>query len=156
MADISDCVGNKHRGTREVAEKCLELILEHDRNEEGEIGELGAQVRRRRFLAHNKEWMEEVGSTGEKQDRVYRHGDGAYDSDDDLNIGGGRQYDYGASESESEIGGGSEGEDGEGEGGEHMFRSARGQKINVDTSGLSSGVEDSGEGSRGEYEGWGQ
>ena len=42
------------------------------------------------------------------------------------------------------------------EGGRAMFRS-NGQKINVDTSGLSSGVEDSGDGSRGEYDGgWGQ
>ena len=52
MADISDCVGSKHRATRAVADKCLDMILEIDRNEDGELGELGAQVRKRRYLAH--------------------------------------------------------------------------------------------------------
>ena len=52
---------------------------------------MGAQVRRRRFLAHNREWVEENGiDEGEmsmgmgggfgenddsREDRVYRHGD---------------------------------------------------------------------------------
>jgi len=52
MADISDCVGSKHRATRAVADKCLNMILEIDRNADGELGELGAQVRKRRYLAH--------------------------------------------------------------------------------------------------------
>jgi hypothetical protein len=79
MGDISDCVGSKHRATRIIAEKCLDIILEQDRSPDGEIGELGAQVRRRRFLAHNKEWMETVCADG-RQDRVFRH----VSSDDDL------------------------------------------------------------------------
>ena len=88
--------------------------------------------------------MEEVGSTGDRQDRVYRHG--AYDSDDDE-MG---DFKYSDKESESDESDGGE------EGGRAMFRS-NGQKINVDTSGLSSGVEDSGDGSRGEDDGgWGQ
>ena len=105
---------------------------------------MGSQVRRRRFLAHNKEWIAEHGQAEEDDGgRVYRHG--AYDdSDDELNLGGGNK----AYDSESS----SDGDDGEGG---HMFRS-NGQKINVDTSGLSSGVEDS-QDSRGEYDGgWGQ
>ena len=152
MADICDCVGSKNRAIRVNAEKCLEMILEYDRNEVGEIGELGAQVRRRRFLAHNKEWMEEVGGKGGREDRVYRHGGGGMmmDSDDEL-MGGAagddwRRDDDDDDDENDEV-------DYDNYGNNHNFVTGSGQKIAFDTSGLSSG----GEGSRdAEYGGWGQ
>lgn len=130
------------------------MILEYDRNEAGEIGELGAQVRRRRFLAHNKEWMEEVGERGGREDRVFRHGGGnlMMDSDDEL-MGGATGHDWRRDDEDDDE----DDEDGEyaGYGGAHNFVTGSGQKIAFDTSGLSSG--DGGEGSRdAEYGGWGQ
>ena len=38
--------------------------MEHDRDETGNLGELGAQVRRRRFYGHNREWLEIVEQEG--------------------------------------------------------------------------------------------
>ncbi|GMH56687.1 hypothetical protein TrLO_g4274 [Triparma laevis f. longispina] len=147
MADISECVGSKHRGTREVAEKCLELILEYDRDENGQIGELGAQVRRRRFLAHNKEWVEDIGGPADvdREDRVYRHGNDL-DSDDDL-MGGetGHEWRHGDEDEDDEIND------------RDHFITGSGQKVAIDTSGLSSGVGDESGGSRDfDNTGWGQ
>ena len=55
-------VGLNH-ANREVvqrADACLDLVMEHDRDEAGALGELAAQVRKRRFTAHNREWLEIV------------------------------------------------------------------------------------------------
>jgi len=103
------------------------------------IGDLGAQVRRRRFLAHNREWVEENGiDEGEmsmgmgggfgenddsREDRVYRHGD-------DHMLGDDQDYR---------------------DNGDNHFVTGSGQKVAINTSGLSGG--DSG-GSR-DWEGWG-
>ena len=139
ITDICECVSKQHKATRFLAEKCLDLVMEHDRNEVGELGELGAQVRRRRFLAHNREWMEEVVSDdmnmqhhhgGHGGDRVYRHNDDDLLDDDDGNH-------WNSSK----------------DGDEQHFVTGSGQKVQMNTSGLSSGVEDSG-GSR-DWEGWG-
>jgi len=132
ISDICECVNKNHTATRYLAEKCLDRVMEHDRSETGELGELGAQVRRRRFLAHNREWIEEVvrddvhsnhhhnhHHTG---DRVYRHSsDDLLDDDDHDN--------------------------------NQHFVTGSGQKLQMNTSQLSSGVDDSG-GSR-DWEGWG-
>ena len=156
MADISDCVSSKHKGTRMVAEKCLELILEYDRNDMGVIGELGAQVRRRRFLAHNREWLEDVGRArgGEREDRVFRHC-GAMDSDDDDLMGGTTGQDW---RRDVHLGDDDDDEDhgGYGEHEQHSFVSGSGQKVAIDTSGLSSGVDDSAGSRDFDNTGWGQ
>jgi hypothetical protein len=156
MADICDCVGSKSRAIRVNADKCLEMILEYDRNEAGEIGELGAQVRRRRFLAHNKEWMEEEGDRGGREDRVFRHGGGRMmmDSDDEL-MGGATGDDWRRDDDDDDDDDKDDNGEYAGYGGAHNFVTGSGQKVAFDTSGLSSG--DGGEGSRdAEYGGWGQ
>ena len=93
IMDVLDCLSARHPEVRRVAELCLDLVLEHDRAEGGALGELGVQVRRRRFQAHNAEWLAAVsdgdaggdvrGGGGLGGGRARIGGDVHDDSDDD-------------------------------------------------------------------------
>ena len=60
LLDVLDCVGHANPAVARQADLCLDVVVEHDRDPDGGLGELGAQVRRRRFHAHNREWLEVV------------------------------------------------------------------------------------------------
>ncbi|KAH8076319.1 eukaryotic kinesin-associated protein [Aureococcus anophagefferens] len=64
LLDVLDCLGNGNEAVVSYANACLDLVMEHDRDETGALGELGAQVRRRRFYSHNREWLEIVEQEG--------------------------------------------------------------------------------------------
>ena len=64
LLDILDCLSNANETVVDYANACLDLVMEHDRDETGNLGELGAQVRRRRFYGHNREWLEIVEQEG--------------------------------------------------------------------------------------------
>lgn len=58
LLDILDCLDNANPEVRRYADAILDLVVEHDRDEAGVLGDLGAQVRRRRFYGHNRDWLE--------------------------------------------------------------------------------------------------
>lgn len=60
LLDILDCLDSKNPEIRTYADACLDLVMEHDRDEASVLGELGAQVRRRRFYSYNREWLEVI------------------------------------------------------------------------------------------------
>lgn len=64
LLDILDCLNNANETIVAYADACLDLVMDHDRDETGALGELGAQVRRRRFYGHNREWLEIVEQEG--------------------------------------------------------------------------------------------
>eukprot|EP00952_Eustigmatos_sp_NYUAD-ZCMA_P005805 25143-Eustigmatos_ZCMA.PRE.1 len=43
-----------------IRDRCMDLVLEVDRCEDGHMGDLGSQIRRNRFMAHNQEWCDVV------------------------------------------------------------------------------------------------
>lgn len=61
LLDILDCLDNPNGQVRRYADACLDLVVENDRDQSYILGDLGAQVRRRRFYSHNKEWLEVSG-----------------------------------------------------------------------------------------------
>ncbi|KAJ8601343.1 hypothetical protein CTAYLR_009369 [Chrysophaeum taylorii] len=58
LLDILDCLDNSNPEIRRYADTCLDLVIEHDRDDASVLGELGAQVRQRRFYSHNRDWID--------------------------------------------------------------------------------------------------
>jgi len=56
--NMLQALGSRHNETQHMADRCLDLVLEFDRDEEGKLGELGQMVRKNRFEAYNREWLE--------------------------------------------------------------------------------------------------
>lgn len=85
VVDLLGCVDHRHPIIRRQANSCLDIVLEQDRQANGELGDLGQQICKRRFEAHNAEWLDAMRMDGGFGD--FRHG---YDDDDDddLHLGG--------------------------------------------------------------------
>ncbi|CAM9503762.1 unnamed protein product [Heterosigma akashiwo] len=80
--------------TAAMADRCLDLVLEFDRDaEEGRLGELGRAVRAHRFRAHNRAWLQTMDQDEFAQTR-HGHDEGSYkyDSDADAPPGNGGVY----------------------------------------------------------------
>ncbi|KAJ1451613.1 kinesin-associated protein-domain-containing protein [Pelagophyceae sp. CCMP2097] len=60
LYDVLHCLGSGNAQIVLYAEACLDLVMEHSRDELGALGDVGAQVRKKRFQAHNREWLEVV------------------------------------------------------------------------------------------------
>eukprot|EP00903_Cladosiphon_okamuranus_P009154 g8747.t1 len=70
LTEMLDALDSRHPPTRSMATACMDIVLEFDRSEDGRLGRMGEQVRRRRFAAHNREWLH-AASQNEGIDVVY-------------------------------------------------------------------------------------
>jgi len=87
-------LNSRHAETAAMADRCLDLVLEFDRDaEEGRLGELGRAVRAHRFRAHNRAWLQTMDQDEFAQTR-HGHDEGSYkyDSDADAPPGNGGVY----------------------------------------------------------------
>ncbi|CAM9329038.1 unnamed protein product [Ectocarpus sp. 4 AP-2014] len=57
LTEMLDALDSRHPPTRAMATACMDIVLEFDRSDDGRLGQMGEQVRRRRFAAHNREWL---------------------------------------------------------------------------------------------------
>ena len=57
VIDVIDCLSHKNNAIRDVADKFCELVLEYDRQPTGDLGQLGLQIRKKRFEGYNKAWV---------------------------------------------------------------------------------------------------
>jgi hypothetical protein len=81
VVDIIECLHHNSTAVRNMADQVCELVLELDRETNGELGELGRKIKRKRFDSYNKKWLMEIAA----EDEVVRHGSyGSYEDDDDL------------------------------------------------------------------------
>ena len=61
IADIIECLGHTNPAVRFISDQVVELVLEVDRNElTGELGQLGLQIRKKRFDSYNQKWLTEM------------------------------------------------------------------------------------------------
>jgi hypothetical protein len=56
-SEILDHCDDEHPSVKATSCRCLDIILECDRDESGRLGQLGTQICRKRFEAHNREWI---------------------------------------------------------------------------------------------------
>lgn len=79
VVDIIECLHHNSSAVRNMADQVCELVLELDRESNGELGELGRKIKKKRFDSYNKKWLLEIAA----EDEVVRHGTyGGYDNDD--------------------------------------------------------------------------
>ena len=57
LLDVMDCLENENPVIATRADACLDLVCEHDRQADGDFGDLGSQVRKRRFQSFNKAYL---------------------------------------------------------------------------------------------------
>lgn len=58
VSDMIDKLNHENAAVRHVAGRATALVLELDRREgSGELGELGVQIRKKRFEGYNRQWM---------------------------------------------------------------------------------------------------
>ncbi len=57
-SDIMEALDSRNKVVKDMASYCLDLVLEFNHLEDGSLGRIGNQVKRRRFLVHNREWLE--------------------------------------------------------------------------------------------------
>lgn len=61
IVDIIECLGHTNPAVRSISDQVVELVLEVDRNEiTGELGQLGLQIRKKRFDSYNQKWLLEM------------------------------------------------------------------------------------------------
>lgn len=64
VVDIIDCLSHKNAAIRDAADQVTEMVLELDRKNNGELGSLGVQIRKKRFEGYNAQWIKGVGMGG--------------------------------------------------------------------------------------------
>jgi len=57
VVDIIECLGHRNFAVRSKADKLTDIILEFDRKSNGEPGQLGMEIIRKRFESYNKIWL---------------------------------------------------------------------------------------------------
>lgn len=57
VVDMLECLAHPNPAIRQAADVATELVLELDRREDGELGQLGAQIRKKRFEGYNQQWL---------------------------------------------------------------------------------------------------
>ena len=60
LLDVMDCLENENPVIATRADACLDLVCEHDRQADGDFGDLGSQVRKRRFQSFNKAYLQKT------------------------------------------------------------------------------------------------
>lgn len=60
VVDLIECLGHSNQAIRQTADMVTDLVLELDRQVDGSLGQLGLQIRKRRFEAYNQLWLREV------------------------------------------------------------------------------------------------
>ncbi|KAG5175345.1 kinesin-associated protein [Tribonema minus] len=58
VSDMLEGLQSRHPATRALADQCLELVLEYDRSDSGGPGQLSETIKRQRWAAHNREWLQ--------------------------------------------------------------------------------------------------
>mmetsp|Transcript_29766 Transcript_29766/g.49787 ORF Transcript_29766/g.49787 Transcript_29766/m.49787 type:complete len:947 (-) Transcript_29766:278-3118(-) len=86
VVDIIECLNHRSGAVQRKAALMCELVLEFDRNQEGDIGNLGMKILQKKFESFNKQWVtamsEEYGG-GYQSEGTYLGGGGG---------GGGQQH----------------------------------------------------------------
>ena len=57
VVDIIECLSDPSAAVRAAADEVTELVLEYDRHDDGELGQLGMQIRKKRFESYNSKWL---------------------------------------------------------------------------------------------------
>ena len=57
VIDVIECLSHKNTAVRTMADKFCELVSEYDRQPTGELGQLGMQIRKKRFEGFNQAWV---------------------------------------------------------------------------------------------------
>lgn len=60
VVDVIECLNHRNSAVRSKADKITELVLEFDRNVNGEPGQLGGEIIRKRFESYNRVWIQAV------------------------------------------------------------------------------------------------
>jgi hypothetical protein len=61
IIDIIECLHHPNGAVRAISDQVVELVLELDRNDlTGELGQLGLQIRKKRFESYNQKWLVEM------------------------------------------------------------------------------------------------
>ena len=71
LVDVMDCLEHASPCVARRADACLDVVCEHDRTASGDLGELGSQVRKRRFQSFNKEYLQKTALDAEQSRRNY-------------------------------------------------------------------------------------
>lgn len=79
VVDIIECLTDPSAAVRAAADEVTDLVLEYDRHEDGELGQLGLQIRKKRFESYNSKWLTHFdmlsGGTGHSGGTVYDYQD---------------------------------------------------------------------------------
>jgi hypothetical protein len=86
-----DCLSHKNAAVRRAADSILEFVLEQDRKDDGELGKLGNQIKKKRFEGYNSAWLQELAnldseSMGYDQSGYGRSGSSRFPHSDDLDV----------------------------------------------------------------------
>ena len=57
VVEIIDCLSHKNVAIRNAADELTELVLEYDRLNNGDLGQLGKQIRKKRYEGFNMVWL---------------------------------------------------------------------------------------------------
>lgn len=68
VVDMLECLSHRNAAVRLAADEATELVLELDRKEGGELGQLGLQIRKRRFEGYNGQWLASANTTTRKDE----------------------------------------------------------------------------------------
>ena len=64
VVDMLECLAHPNLAVRAAADVATELVLELDRQEDGELGQLGQQIRKKRFEGYNQQWIASGSTNG--------------------------------------------------------------------------------------------
>jgi hypothetical protein len=86
-----ECLSHKNAAVRRAADSILEFVLEQDRKNDGELGKLGDQIKKKRFESYNSSWLQELAnleseSMGYDQNVYARGGSLRFSHSDDLDV----------------------------------------------------------------------
>ena len=73
----------KNGKVREAADSILEFVLEQDRQEDGELGRLGTQIKKKRFESFNRQYLVETMNMDQEAD-IYGEKCTAQDTPKDM------------------------------------------------------------------------
>lgn len=83
VVDIIECLHHRNSAVRQLADTITELVLELDRQDNGSLGQLGLQIRKKRFESYNQRWLAEVGTMIVADEYVMESKYGSKEEDDE-------------------------------------------------------------------------
>jgi hypothetical protein len=57
VVDMIECLSHPNASVRSAADDVTDLVQELDRKKDGELGQLGVQIRKKRFEGYNQQWL---------------------------------------------------------------------------------------------------